>query len=79
MPNRRINQRIIERLEGLSPQKRREALALLEDLATPPAASRAKKKAGRNARGRLRRRKSPGQVFWDRLVAEGLYDGDGRQ
>jgi len=72
MPGRSINQRIIERLESLKAQQRREALALLEGLA--PATAESKTKTARRAR----QRKTPGEIFWDRLVNEGLYDGDGR-
>jgi hypothetical protein len=70
---RSINQRIIERLEGLNAQQRREVLTMLEDIA--PQNANAKPKTSRRAR----RRKTPGELFWDRLVNEGLYDGDGGQ
>jgi len=71
MASRRINQRILERLESFSPQQRREALEWLESLA-----SRAVKKPTPQ---RARRRKTPGEVFWERLIDEGLYDGAGHR
>jgi hypothetical protein len=68
MPSRRINQRIIERLESLNARQRREILALLDGLTPPAAAPETNKRAPRT-----RRRRTPGAVFWERLVNEGLY------
>jgi hypothetical protein len=75
MAGRKINQRIIERLESFSPQQRREALALLEEMVSRVVPRTSSKRTPLNSR----RRKTPGQIFWDRLVNEGLYGGDGRQ
>ena len=73
MPSRRINQRIIEQLEGLTAEQRQEVLEFLADLAPPAAAD---VKSSPRVSQRVRRRKPPGAVFWDRLVNEGLYDGN---
>jgi hypothetical protein len=75
MPKRRVNQRLIERLESLTREQRREVQTFVDRLA-PPAA---RAKSGAAIPQRPRRRKTPGQLFWERLVNEGLYDGDGRR